>query len=255
MEDTLKTILSELASIKSKLDTVDTMKSQLDRMQTTLDNISRENAVLKKENFDLKEDNNEKSKSISSLQLGLDSLERHNRSYSIRISGVPLTDVEERDPLKTMLKIYNILFLPILRGAHEEGSLPVIPEFDQLFETAHVLPGKNGSHKTIIARFYNRNMKSICFRFRKDFAPRATPTGDDRRDRRSSEDGDQLGKLCFPFHDDLTRPALALLKALQAHDDIQACWSMNGQLRFKLKNSQSVRKVVSVFDTVENILK
>lgn len=254
MEDTLKGILSELASIKAKLCKVDSMEEKLDNLQRTLDEMKVENGQLKQENEALKLDLVSKEQSISSLQLGLDSLERHNRSYSVRITGVPLTDREERDPLQTMQKIYDVLFLPILRGAHQDGALHVIPGFDQLFETAHVLPGKNGSHKPIIARFYNRNLKSICFRYRKDHAPRESNVGVSGRGATASEGSERAARLRFPFHDDLTRPALFLLKALQGHEKVQACWSINGQLRYKLKNSDTVKKVKSVFDHVDDIL-
>lgn len=258
MDATLKSILSELTSIKSKLDKVDSMEVKLDNMQLTLNTIAAENVELKKDNRDLKKALAEKDNTIKSLQSGLDQIERHQRSYSIRVLNMPLSDREERNPLLTMKKLYDNLFLPILRGAHQEGDLETIPQFDQLFETAHVLPGKGGyANKPIIARFYNRNLKSLCFRHRKAYAPRnlGPTSGLGNRGAGRALEGEEPTKFLYPFHDDLTKPTLALMKTLQAHSDVQACWSINGQLRFKLKNSLVVKKVQSVFDSVENILK
>lgn len=264
MEDTLKTILSELAGIRAKLDKVDSMEAKLDGMKLQLDGIGRENVELKRENQVLKVEIGKKDEEIFHLQSGLDSVERHQRAWSVRILGVPLTAGEEKDAMLTMKKIYDVLFLPILRGAVTEKAISSVPSYDEIFETAHVLPGKSGAHKPIIARFYNRNIKSLCFRFRKNYAPRhyAPPSteaggaagGRPRGAGADRREGENM-RMTFPFFDDLTKPALNKMKELQAHRGVESCWSINGQLRVKCKDSSVIRKVHSVFDSVDNILK
>jgi hypothetical protein len=151
-----------------------------------------------------------------------------------------------------MKKIHELVFLPILKGALAAKAINYIPTPDQLFETAHILPGKAGSHKPIIAKFSSRNFKAICFKFRRDHATRINNTGTRSK---GAANGGRPDRLCFPFHDDLPRATLNRLQELQAHKDVQACWSINGHLRFKLVNSEAVRKVNSVFEPIEKIIR
>jgi len=240
-EVTLKDVLAELTAIKARLDKVDTLDKKIDQLQTQLSNIVSENTKLKEENKTLQEKVEKQENIISELRTGLDGVERHQRSWSVRVLNIPLTKDEERDPSLTMQKVYDLLLYPILVGAREEGALRQIPECEQLLETAHVLPGRPGAARPVIVRFNKRAYKSICFRFRRTYAPTTTIRGDKER---------QL----YPFFDDLTRAAAAKMAEIQADSSVQACWSINGQLRFKMNNSDQVRRVRSVYDSLETIL-
>ena len=242
-EVTLKDLLAELTDIKAKLSSVDSLGEKMDKLQTQLEEMSTANKKLEEENVNLRTTLQQQNATIDELRANLDGVERHQRSWSIRVHNVPLTDIEERDPTLTMRKVYYLLLQPILTGAKERGALRAVPDCDQLLETAHVLPGRPGAAKPIIVRFCKRPLKALCFRYRKEFAPTTTTKGDPERER-------QL----FPFHDDLTRSAAHKMAELQADPSVQACWSVNGQLRFKLKDSEHVKKVKSVFDSVETIL-
>ncbi len=103
--------------------------------------------------------------------MGRDAVERHQRSWSLRVLNVPLTTEEERDPQLTMAKVYSVLLQPILESARASGAISAVPSCKQLLKTAHVLLGRPGSSKPVIVRFAKRAYKSIFFRFRKNFAP------------------------------------------------------------------------------------
>jgi hypothetical protein len=119
-------------------------------------------------------------------------------------------------------------------------------------------------------RFFNRNMKAICFRFKKDFAPRETlkskpttrkgaaSTTTTAADPGGATGGDRSvdyrGRYCFPLYEDLTRANLAKMKAIAADSRTQSCWSINGTIKFKLVNSQVIRKVGSILDSLDTIL-
>jgi hypothetical protein len=45
------------------------------------------------------------------------------------------------------------------------------------------------------------------------------------------------------------------MRAIAGHNMVAACWSSHGVMRFKLKDSEQVRTVQNVLDTVENIIK
>ncbi len=44
------------------------------------------------------------------------------------------------------------------------------------------------------------------------------------------------------------------MRALAADDRIAACWSAGGQLRFRLTDNPTVKKVANVFDSVDKII-
>jgi len=250
LETSIQTILKELADIKTKLTQVDEVTATLASIKKALEAATSENASLKEENSKLREELNKHKADSDLVRDRAEAVERHQRSWSVRVQGVPLTMAEERDMGLTMQKVYRLALEPILKGAQESGAIRAIPDFDQLLESAHVLPGKQGAAKPIIARFRTRFWKQLCFRYRKDHAPRVEQTGGGQR--RGHED---RSKYRFPFFDDLTKTAFNKLLEIQGDPSVQSCWSINGYLRFKLKDSPSVRKVKSVFDPLSTILK
>jgi hypothetical protein len=59
----------------------------------------------------------------------------------------------------------------------------------------------------------------------------------------------------FPFYEDLTRDNFLKMKALAADQRVTACWSVGGQLRFRLSTSpEVVHRVKSVYDSVDAII-
>ena len=231
IEYVMRDTAEKLASIMAKLD-------KLDGMERAMEDIKTENQALRLA-LQAKDDE------LTWLNSRVNELEQYNRSWSVRVLNVPLTAEEEKNNVKVADKLYDLVLKPILEGAVESGTIPAIPPREHLLETAHVLPGKPGKHKPIIARFLNRDMRSAVFQHKKESAPRRTSPG---------PGGEKEGSLCFPLFEDLTRTTFLKMRALATHKDVKACWSINGQLRYKLNDSDIVRKVSSVFDTVEKIL-
>lgn len=251
LEELIVSMSTSLESITSKLSTME------DLLSKSLE-----------ENKSLKADLAEKNKTIGDmtckinlLEIGLNRADQYQRSWSVRVANVPLTADEEADPTAVKNKVYKLALRPILAGAQERGLIPAIPDADSLLEVAHILPAKAGTHKPIITRFYNRNLRSICLRLRKEFATR---TGGGGRGG-GSESGragvearsggpDGRGRYAFPVYEDLTRANFSKMRELSQHEKVQSCWSINGQLRFKLVDSPTIHKVASVFETTEQII-
>ena len=150
---------------------------------------------------------------------------------------------EEKNPAAMKQLVFNNLLQPILAGAVDCGDLRDVPPANQLLEAVHVLPAKDGI-KPILARFQLRDMRSLVFKHKKEFAPREQPITAERP-----------GRYIFPFFEDLTVITFKKMRAIAAHPEVAACWSSRGQLRFKLKGSETVKKVSNLLDTVDNILK
>ena len=235
LEEVVRETAEKLAHITSKLE-------KLDKMEQTMEEIKAENRQLRA-SLTAKDDE------IQSLNHRLNDLEQYTRGSSIRVLNVPLTSEEERSNRAVADKLYNLVLLPLLEGAVESGAITDIPTRDQLIEKAHILPGKSGEHKPIIARFYNRELRSVCFQHKKEYASRVQASSTAGRDK------ERAGSYCFPFYEDLTKANFSMMRTVAAHKDVQSCWSVNGQLRFKLVDSTVVKRVSSIYDTVDNIIR
>jgi chromosome segregation ATPase len=162
LEELIVSMAASLETITAKLSTME------DLLNTTLD----ENKQLK---ADLAEKNKvigDMTSKINTLEIGLNRADQYQRSWSVRVANVPLTSEEENDPSAVKKKVYDLALRPILVGAHAKGLIQAVPDVDSLLEVAHILPAKSGTHKPIITCFYNRNLRSICLRLRKEHAPR-----------------------------------------------------------------------------------
>ena len=111
------------------------------------------------------------SKTVISLEERLNNVEQHHRSWGARVLNVPITDGESSDPRVVIAKVYDLALRPILEGAVAAGRLAEVPPANQVLEVAHVLPGKPGQPRPVIMRFFNRNVRSLCFQYKREFAP------------------------------------------------------------------------------------
>jgi hypothetical protein len=228
-----------LASLK-------TIQARLDSVEQLLTEAREENSSLRKANVELAKQIADKDSTITSLLHKQNSLEQYNRSWSIRLAGIPIPAAEQANPVLVMRHVYDKALLPILKGAQDRGLLTSIPLCEQLLETAHILPGSNDDKpKPIIARFYSRNMRAMMFKLKKDFAPKAA----------SPSSSQASTRLRFPFFEDLTKINFKALKTLADDPRTGAVWSIGGIIRYKMVNGTEVRKVADVFDSIDNILK
>ena len=218
----------------AKLTALETLPSKIQSLEKLLtDSIAKTKA--------LQEEVKAKDKLISNMKLKMNSLEQHNRKWSIRVNNIAIPEDESSDPIRVMHHTYHQALLPILNGALQSGDIDSIPAFDELLETAHILPGRDNSRpKPIIARFYSRNLRSAVFRHKKESAPKITVNN------RSS--------FKYPIYEDLTGDTYACVKALSSDQRTGAVWTINGVVRFKLAGENTVKKVSDIYDCVETIL-
>jgi hypothetical protein len=251
LEEIIVNVSASLEGITAKLSTME------DPLNASLE----ENKQLKTELAEKNKLIGDMTCKLNIMEHNLNKTDQYQRSWSVRITGVPLTADEENNPNTVKQKVYDLALRPILVGALAKGLITVVPDADGLLEVAHILPAKKGTAKPIITRFYNRNLRAICLRLRKEFAPRmggggrggGTESG--RAGAGARVDGpDGRGKYLYPVYEDLTRANFAKMRELAQHEKIQSCWSINGQLRFKLNDSPTIHRVNSVFEPTEKIL-
>ena len=236
LEDIVTGLNGRLDGLLAKISLLESLPARIANMEALLETSNAENASLRKAmEF--------KDSQINSLLLKTNSLEQYNRSWSIRVNGLAISSEEEKDSSLVKKKVFDNLLLPILAAAVESGDLPSVPRVEDLLEAAHVLPARDNKAKPVIARFFIRDMRSLVFPYKKDFAP-----------REESGSADGPGRYLYPFFEDLTSVNFKKMRAIADHPTVEACWSSRGQLRYKLKGSPAVKKVGNVLDTVDIIL-
>ena len=144
--DAAKSLAEVVRETAEKPTQITSKLEKLNRMEQTMDKIKTENRQLR-----------------AALTAKEGEIQSLNHGSRIRVLNVPLTNDEEKNNGAVADKLYNLVLLPLLNGALESGAIDTIPSRDQLIEKAHILPGKQGEHKPIIARFYNGELRSICF--------------------------------------------------------------------------------------------
>jgi hypothetical protein len=209
----------------------------------------------KLENKALKEALQEKERELVNIRERMNDQEQYHRSWSIRVLNLQIPKEDATDPTKVMQILYDTILMPIFLGAIEQGLLKSIPPLHQVLETAHILPAKPNTINPIIARFFSRNIRALIFRLKKDYAPRQDPPAQPNTRRTASHHPQELrGKYKYLIFEDLTRLTFNKMRAISQREEVESCWSVSGQLKFKLKNDQTVRKVKSIFSNIDDIL-
>jgi hypothetical protein len=223
------------------------MNEKLTSLMEKVNSLSDALRSVKRENEQLKTTVQNQADEIADLRNVINDRELHARSWSIRALNIPIPAEQETSNGAVMEIVYKELIAPVLEGAKAKGEIPAVPPCHNLIETAHILPGK-GSRKPVIIRFFSRYWRSLLFRYRKEFAPREgpapAPTAADRRP----------AKMCYPFYEDLTRATFKQLMTIQQHEQVVSAWTVSGVVRFKVKDSDVIYKVSSIYDTVEDLV-
>jgi hypothetical protein len=226
---------------------MEALQAEMNRKLTSLiDEVKGLRANLKEvkdKNEKLEETVQNQADTIADLKNVINDRELHARSWSLRVNNIQIKAGMETNNRVVMHEVYQQLVVPILSGAVESGDITDIPNCDALIEIAHILPGK-GATKPIIVRFFSRYWRSLLFKHRKNHAPREA----------TAAAGDRPGRMRYPFYEDLTRATFKQLKTIQADNRVTAAWTVSGVVRFKVEDDDTVYKVTSIYDTVDDFI-
>ena len=196
----------------------------------------------------------EQAGELAELRNSLNEREQYARSWSMRILNIPVHKDQETDTRYVMQAVYDNLLLPILEGAKGHGDIPHIPDCDSLLETAHILPAKGDGFKPVIARFYSRYWRNLVFRNRKDYSPREPNTASQPPSNNTRSGAARTSRMRFPFFEDLTKATFTKLTAIKQQENVISAWTVNGSIRFKLKDNTTIFRVNKLQDTLEDII-
>ena len=228
----LESISEQLREISDRQDRQDTKLDKLDRLETLLEATRKENEDLKKENATMREE-------LNTVKERLNSLEQRNRADCVRIFDLPISG-DSSDNNIVAKQVYQKLLLPILAGAQQKGRLAAVPKMEDVIETAHILPGPKAD-KPIICRIKKGPFKLLIHQHKKEFSPRAPGRGD------------RPGLPLYAIFDDITRDAYSLMKKIKSDARVQAAWFAGGAIRLRLTNSETIRRVYSIYGPYEDI--
>jgi hypothetical protein len=234
---------------KSMEDLQREMNEKLNDLMEEVKSLANTIRTVRKENEELKHRVTCQEEVIADLKNQLNDKELYARSWSVRFLNINLPAGKETDNRSVMDALYTQLLHPILLGAQSKGDITTIPACDTLLEIAHILPGK-GHKKPVIARFHSRFWKGLIFKHRKEFAPReehSAPASTRSQARATT-------RMRHPFYEHLTSTTFRQLKEIQQHQDVHSAWTVGGVIKFRSKNSDTIYKVSSIFDTVDSIL-
>jgi hypothetical protein len=199
---------------------------------------------VKSENETLKAKVQKQEDEIACLRNDLNDRETHARSWSLRVTNVPIPEGQETDNKVVMDTVFNSLVKPILEGAQTKGDITAIPSCENIIEVAHILPGRSAK-KPVIVRFMSRFWRSLLFKHRREFAPREPAT---------NSTGGRPPRMLYPFYEDLTRLTFRQLKSIQADERVTSAWTVSGSIRFKVLDDDTVHKITSIYESVDDFV-
>ncbi len=243
VEEMFAEITGQLSTLMPLVDSVKKLTDKVTGLELMVTEANKENAKLQ-------EDLAERDRTIESLKDQLNDATQYQRQWSIRVIGLPLSEQEKNNNFAVKQSLYRNLLLPILEGAVSAGNIPSVPPPDQLIERAHILPSSPNKPTIVIARFYSRDFKDLCFKHKKEHQPyAASPVLTRANTTRSTP------RPLYQFYEDLNRNIFIKMRTLASHDDVHAAWTSSGVIKYRLKSNTSiVHRVRRPLDTVEKIL-
>ncbi len=213
---------------------------RFDKMEESLKEMKKENSSLKNRVEVLEKEN-------SSLKSKLHDLELHTRASNVRVFGLtPAVDDFNFEDLSEQL--YKDVFTPILEGAVRKGRIKTIPPKKRLIESAHPLMGKEGKPRPIICRLVNGFYRTVILQCQREFGVRS------RRQGPGPPDSVRPPPLLHPVYEDSSAELYRFKQRLSAQTGIAAAWIAGGAVRFKLTDSDSIKRVRDIFAPIEDII-
>jgi hypothetical protein len=207
---------------------------RLDKQDAAMADIRAQLEVSQQQNL-------EKDKIILRHSDQLNQCEQALRSTSLRILGLP---VSKTTPTADIISIvHENILLPILQAAKDNGEIESFPTKRFLVDSAFAIPSKNHNACPVIIKLTSSVVRSMVFQYKKDILPTTSdPSSGKTRPR-------------FSIYEDLTPANFAQFRAFSEDPRTTSIWTFNGQLKFHVKDRDTIFKVRSLQDTVDSLTK
>jgi len=233
-------------NMSKKLDAMQTQLSKLSKLDTLEDSVNqllKENSALKEEVAGISAELKKKDEAIQQLTDQLNRCDQDARSKSLRIVGLPVN--LNSTPEAIVDAVYDNIIQPVLLAAASKGEIRenAIPDKQFIIDNAFVIPTKKGASPPVIVKLASQFTRNIIFRYKKDVLPKSLHPETHRE------------RCKYAIFEDLSPGNHALLRSFLDDKRVKSAWSYNGQIKFKLLNSETIYRAKSLTDTVDTIVK
>jgi hypothetical protein len=189
------------------------------------------------------------NKQVYDLQNVVNMREQELRGLTVRITGIPFNEEEKAatDGKYLAKKVYDKLLLPILNFAKTKNFIDRIPSLANTVQLCYRVGAAaartgTGAPPPVVLKFTNAPVRLVVLKNKRLGMP--SPLQEEK----------DMGILRFNISEDLTPPSFKMVKELNRQEEVSKVWTVDGRIRFVKRGSQTVHRVRSVFDSVEEIL-
>ena len=243
MAPTLQSLEAKLDMLLKKMDDFSALQAKVVRLETIVNDLSENVTSLNKEVLSLKEQANVR--------------EQQARGNSIRIFGLAVSEEEAEDTSGKVLskRVYDFLIKPVLAAAKASKQIDVLPQqFNAISDVYRVrvgkvkaaipgLPQDPPAPAPIIVKFSSLHLRLAFLRNKRASLPAV------------SETDKFFGVKYYSATEDLTGPTYKKMREMMDSSLVEKVWAYDGRLRFTVPGDKLVKRVKSVFSSVEDIIR
>ena len=243
MAPTLQSLEAKLDMLLKKMDDFSALQAKVVRLETIVNDLSENVTSLNKEVLSLKEQANVR--------------EQQSRGNSIRIFGLTVNEEEAEDTSGKVLskRVYDFLIKPVLAAAKASKQIDVLPQqFNTISDVYRVRVGKVKAAipglpqgppalAPIIVKFSSPHIRLAFLRNKRASLPAV------------SETDKFFGVKYYSATEDLTGPTYKKMREMMDSSLVEKVWAYDGRLRFTVPGDKLVKRVKSVFSSVEDIIR
>jgi hypothetical protein len=239
MEELFENMSKKLDAMQAQLGKL----SKLDTLEDSVNQLLKENSALKQEVSTISAELKKKDEAIQILTDQLNRCDQDSRCKSLRIIGLPVTANSTPDAVVNV--VYQHIIQPVLQAAVSKGEIQdtAIPDKHFLIDNAFVIPTKKGSSPPVIVKLASQFTRNLIFRLKKDALPKSLHPETHKE------------RCQYAIFEDLSPGNHALLRSFNDDKRVKSALSYNGQIKFKLLNSETIYRAKSTNDTVDSIVK
>jgi hypothetical protein len=220
------------------------ISNKIDAMHQALHDLRVENCAMREELAATKLELGKKDEIISSLRDQVNRIDQSSRSRSLRIHGLPVTSDTSASLVPKI--VWNEIIVPILQKAIEAADLPSsfpMAHYQSVIDDAYAIPAKKGGSCPVILKLVSSNIRHLIFQHKKTTLPTVTDLPSHKV------------RPKYSIFEDLSPTNHAHFRSIAADPRVRSTWTFNGQIRFKIPDSETVFKVKSLNDTVNSLVK
>jgi len=250
MQPTFDLSAAQNASSDQKLDMILAAMGSLLEGQAKIEKLTSTVCSLEKKVTSQETTINTMQKEMRRMKEQLNDSDQLSRNQYVRLFNFPMADDDiAADSGRALAnRVYERILKPIIVAAKAKNDISTVPQCANVIEDIYRVgkPSmKDGAQRPspIIIKLCSKQLRLAILKNKKTSI--SSPTTQERA----------AGIKRFVLVEDLTPPNYKKLSELLGDERIEKAWSVEGRLRFVLAgNDKSVKKVKSVYDSVDSIV-